>query len=214
MAFPTTGILDNFNRANENPIDPPWTNGIYVFDNPLAIDTNALVRPGAAYGSAFLTGPYGPDVEAWAVVDTPSTDGMELAVKIANTGGTVTDFYMVHIAGHTGTWQFWKSSGGVQSTISSPFAGVGSMSAGDSFGFEVIGDDLTAYFKPAAGAWSAPLFTGNDSEFSGLSGGLGLLFQNATWRIDTVGGGDPVTSIPGQLGSFRTDRIRSRRTSW
>jgi hypothetical protein len=199
VAWPSSPTLDAFNRANEAPIGPPWESpGVYSTDQPLNLDTNALVRPGGGYGSGFLAGPYGnPDVEVWAVVKTPGsgTDGMELAAKLRNGDTLVPDMYFVHINGPGGTWQFWKSVSGVQSSIGATFAGVGSMATGDMFGYDIIGNDLTAYFKPSAGPVQT-LFTRTDATWAGQNGGIGFLFQQTNWAIDEVGGGAPGSSTP------------------
>lgn len=198
MAFPTTGVLDTFNRANQNPIGPPWVGPIFTAGANLQIFSNAL-RPTGSFGGAYLPGPYGPNSEAWAVVKTPSaTQVMQLLTKFVPVAVDDPSYFSLWING-SGTWQLWKKAGNVDTQLGANFAGVGALAAGDSIGVGIVGDELTAYFKPAAGSWSAQ-FSRTNASFSGVSGGIGAVLD-LPWEIETLGGGtivsgDAPTPVP------------------
>ena len=61
MAFPTTGILDNFNRANENPLgNGTWSGPLFTTDNRDQLISNAVTLTSGNCSDYWIT-TFGPD---------------------------------------------------------------------------------------------------------------------------------------------------------
>lgn len=194
MTFPTTSILDDFNRGDTGP--PPsasWVTpaaavgGLKVISSQLASDDDSY-----GYRSAWNTA-YGPDCEFYATcaAATNGTTQFELYIRmdsnqLANyfTSG---DGYVLIVSvnsGGAGAFELDKVSTGVFSTLD--FTNLTFVS-GDSFGIQMIGSALKAFHKPAAGSWTEILSV-TDGTFSG-AGYTGLMINDAVGRLDNFGGG-------------------------
>ena len=182
MAFPTTGILDNFNRANQGPPPTGWTtiyNGHKVVSNALQGNTG-----GDANVSVWNTTGLGPSIEAY--------------ITIVNTGSFVT-LYIIDAAlsvgysvayGADAVQVFRQDEFGVTETQLGADISV-TMGAGDALGmyYDAATDTIYAYRKPSGGSW-AELGSRSDSTYTSLSR-IGL-FTYTTNNFDDFGGGTVV----------------------
>lgn len=85
MAFPTTGVLDNFNRTNANPLDGSWTNGWWDNGNMRLVSnqlqgTTANKWNGARYNAAT----YGADCEVY-IEFISGADEFEICLRVGGT---------------------------------------------------------------------------------------------------------------------------------
>jgi hypothetical protein len=197
--FPTnSAILDNFNRPDGSLAGTTassgvtWSNGgIATGTNLLDICSNQLCGVGT---NGVLTPIYGPDTEIYA--DMPvlplSTDGgyAFLAERISGVGTSSWNGYGLLFA-PSNTWQLRRYTGGSSTTIAS---GTQTANAGDSIGFSVIGNTLTAWYKPAAGSWSS-VVTATDNTYSN-AGPIGIEMGDSTLRLDNLAGGSTVNNSP------------------
>jgi len=143
--FPTTPILDNFTRADANPLDGGWSNGWKNY-SPLQLQSgNAAQTPdGSAYaGGAWYNTDYGPDCEIYLTLDNiefnnSSVLGLRQTGDIANPDG-----------GYILSCDSSRSIALLDQTFTLP-VGFGD---GYSIGFSAIGNVLTAYYQPPSGTW-------------------------------------------------------------
>src|SRR5437762_8373866 len=80
VGFPTTRVLDDFNRSN-GPLTTPWVGQT----TGLAVDQNQLVQSSGTYISPVWGGAvFGPDQEAFVTLDALTTSSPEhdLMLKI------------------------------------------------------------------------------------------------------------------------------------
>jgi hypothetical protein len=195
VAFPTSGVLDNFNRAAEGP--PPsssWTDVWLDAAGGLRVAGNACVMnaPGDVSDSSYWNvADFGPDCEVHAKFPLKDTNpgGREfvLALRLANIGTGTTDGYGLDIdLGGDGVHyilRYNQSPSAVGGSISQAW------SAGDSFGFEAIGSTLKAYYKAAAGSWTE-IASRTDGTYTAAGKiGLAIAGQNADGTADDFGGG-------------------------
>jgi hypothetical protein len=203
-AFPTNAnVIDNFNRADGNlsgsttSSGATWsTIGINQSSNGLTNAGNEMAEPSSGQ-QGLLSSTYGPDTEMYVDVTTLPTSGnyVFMTERISGGGtGTWNGYGMIYIKGSPDTWQLRKYTGGVQA-VGSPLAtGSQSISAGDSIGFSVIGNTLTAWYKPVAGSWIS-IITATDSTYTG-AGQMGFELGDTTLRLDNLSGGNVVTNQP------------------
>lgn len=188
MPFPSTGVLDNFNRADETPIVTNWTTPMYSDEatGPDNWNNQMDFRAGSAYYDLFE---YGPDCEAWITLTTPPPLGeFNLRARIQGEGGVhgSGSYYWARFVFAAGTydWSIRKRVSGVDTIIN---AGASTtLVSGDGVGLECIGTTIAAY-KRSAGTWSQ-LGTATDSAITAL-GFIGVHSDDGGCNADDFGGG-------------------------
>jgi len=154
MAFPTTGVLDNFNRAS---IGSDWTEDIYDFgDANFAISSNQASPGNIYYSSAWWNvETFGADSEVYVTIATlpGAGEGIGLGIRYADVGTNGVDGYNIYYekASGTDTVIIMRLDDGsdtqLGATISQDF------SAGDGIGVEAISSQIIVY-RRSSGTWS------------------------------------------------------------
>jgi hypothetical protein len=193
MAFPTTGILDNFNRSNEDPLSDggKWSNGPFTGLLNHKVVSNQCLASVSAAGEANMyrsDQTYGPDSEAFVTVVTisPTNDDVMLFLRCQSPGTTGFDGYMValDIASPSVTKIFRIDN---EATTLLGAAITTAWANGDAVGAEAIGSTIAAYRKPSGGSW-AQLGTRSDSTY-GSAGNIGMYIEDVDFVTDDFGGG-------------------------
>ena len=208
MPFPTTGILDNFNRANEGPPPTGWTAWI---SPGMLVSTNQMAPQDAgdngAYWSTSMTG---PDVEAWITIATQPGTASPCASLVAARldpagGGSVGNCYAVQLNNLSGTDTVQIIS--VAASVNTVLATFNQeMGNGHKLGIQCIGSVIHAWADVGGGwielgnvtdtTWAG---TGNNNKIGVYNKGDA---SSAAARYDDFGGGVYVppaggASIPG-----------------
>lgn len=195
-SFPTTAVLDDFNRANEGP--PPSANWSEITaissGSSLVVVSNQLESNlGANRTGYWNPSTFGPDSEVRIKIPTKGSGvaSTRLYLRLNNptNAGTVTSY--LAIATPSGSIYFYRIDGGptyvqLGGTISQ------TVTDGDSFGASIVGSTFTIYYKVGAGAWAA-LDTRTDATYSG-AGYLGVGIDQSVSgdvKLDDFGGGMP-----------------------
>jgi hypothetical protein len=208
-AFPTTsGLIDNFNRADNVASTQPTSSGANwstnLINDPvssdLAVAANQL-RANSAGTNGYITTTYGPDSEVYADVSALPGNGQYIALwgRIQEAGTSNFDSYAlvyVHSTSGNATWslrRYINGSGTTLNNVSAP-----ALVAGESLGINIIGTGnsvtLTAY-KKSGGTWST-VGSVIDSDPSRITsaGNIGIELGDTIMRIDNFGGGTVVTN--------------------
>ncbi len=159
MTFPSTPILDDFNRTNEGP--PPSASWHTLSGyGGLKVESNKCVNSDADSESTWGTS-LGPDCEAYYTLASMSGTGANATWSIAlflraqSIDVWDNDFYWITIAGDIGSTCNWylerRSYTLPTDTLAS---GSFTFSIGDSIGISAVGSTITAYHKPSAGSWT------------------------------------------------------------
>lgn len=217
MAFPTTGILDNFDRANAPNLGPNWTNAIFGA-NPArwTIASNkaaSLAGPQEWYSAAQ----FGPGSEAYITLGTTLDsffDGesnidsvLFVYARLQTPGSAAVDGYFHVVYPPTSGGYLARVDNGVATVLGATWSGVGTGgSVGDTVGIEAVGSTLTAYQKLSGGSWGS-LGSRVDATYSesGYVGfGMNISGSGITYTFDdfgggTIGGGAPPAAPPAQL---------------
>lgn len=185
--FPTTGVLDNFNRA---AIGTNWTTWAGV---ALSIASSTLLAASATNGEGYWNvDTYGPDAEVYLDFSTmpPANTFIAMHLRISSPGAS-NNSYELNYKAVTGaandTQQMARYAAGVSTNIGA--ANTLEFAAGDGYGFEAFGSTLTAY-RRASGTWSAA-FSRTDTNLL-QAGYLSAYIQSTTTRLDNFGGGSLV----------------------
>lgn len=186
MAFPTTGLLDSFTRADENPLSGGgnWDGPMYSGGSELLVTSNQIGQAGSFANSWWAASTFGPDCEAYMVMSTVSSGGgqMVLFVRVQSPGTTGIDGYELFDV--SGTTRFFRIDNEAETQLGADITH--SFSNGDSLGFEAIGSTLTAYDK-SAGTWSS--YGSRTDATYGSAGSIGAGINSSGPRGDDFSGG-------------------------
>lgn len=186
MAFPTLGLLDQFNRADEDPLAGGWAGPIFSGERQLRISTNeAAPHSVDAYGNSYWnTSSIGPDLEAYCTLTSSFAAGERVYFYFRATVGATVNGYSCRFSNDAGDHHVWVYKDGVSIN---DFDIADTVASGDKFGVEMIGDTITAYWKAGAGAWTS-LGTTVDSTYTAANY-IGLALVGSGVRVDDFGGG-------------------------
>lgn len=201
-AFPTTAVLDNFNRANGG-LGANWSDDP-LNANPSAfqIDTNVVKSP--TYSEAWWNpATYGPGVECFATVAArgANTYGAYVGVlRDPNTASSTADGYQVGlIFGATDKFEVYRYDNAASTLIASADLPA-QVVAGDKIGIEVTSTGTVRSHLYRAGAWSQITSTADGTyTFSTGNAVLEMAIFDGTFaaRLDDFGGGTVVAASGG-----------------
>lgn len=213
MAFPVTGVLDNFNSGANQALTSRtgWgATGIRQFignwGTTDSVPTEAVgngVGSGDNYWNATAA-----DSEAWYKIGSvaPSFGQHGPAVRIQNPSAAGCSCYLIYTgAGASTDFQIWKINSGVFTAIGTNTTVT--ISVGDSIGISVVGSTILAFYKSGAGAW-VQKDSATDSSITGSGFVSGVINDSGVaWRMTDFGGGalvsgtDWTTAGVSRLGS-------------
>lgn len=200
MAFPTTGILDNFDSYAVGGLNGlgNWVGPIGGFTTNLRVGDNAAhtINPSAAGCNTYESVSYGPDCEAYAdiVAIGTTTQYARLYARMQNPTGTTTQHgYMVEVQAG-GAWTLYRIDSSTTKVSLGTYTQV--PAAGDKFGIECVGSTINAWwYNHATSTWTK-VITATDATYS-AAGVIAVGMQGSTgataWTLDNVGGGTSVS---------------------
>lgn len=194
MAFPTTGILDDFNRANENPLSNGGKYNLIAANTALQVVSNQCTGTGASVNAArYNVSSFGPDSEAYMTVTTvPGTSYVRLWLRFTNPGASETGYMMQWSNDANGCRLFKMTSQDTYAQIAQNAAAT--YVNNDVIGFEAIGSQLTAYKNGTS------VVTVADGTYA-TAGNIGIGINGTTGIVDNFGGGTRVASDTGGLAA-------------
>jgi len=195
-SFPSTSVIDNFDRANEGPPPTGWLELYQNGTTGLAISSNQLAPTIVSDNCSgyWTASTYGPDSEIYAIVANKGAvgDKIRLWFRTASPGVIAdVDGYAVSYSNLSGTdtIAIRKIVNGTSTTISSTISQ--EVANGDGLGMSVVGNDLVLYYKSGSGPWTA-LTTVTDTSIT-AAGYLGVDLSTGsgglTLRLDSISGG-------------------------
>jgi hypothetical protein len=201
MAGPTTGILDNYNRANGSAGANYTTYG----SANITIDTNAAKGPGASFWNPTT---FGPDVEAYlTIADATGFIELDISVRMASISGSAYDGYICYAFPQTGnaTCAINRSDAGTLTQLGATVDDPGVPATGDKFFVEAIGSTIT-FYRNTGGAWY-PILSRTDATYA-AAGNIGYQVYEGAARYDDFGGGTVVTG-PGPPLLGQPDQVNA-----
>lgn len=194
MTFPTTGILDNFTRANENPLSDGGQWGGVLLEGDSALEVVSDQCKGTASGFCDAT---------W---DTGFSGGVEVYFHVTGFGGGGWGpSAFAHTSGEgtsspNGYYLWTENTNEVhldRLDAGSPTSLIDAtglaFADGDGFGMSVGADGtLTAWHQPGGSGGWVSLGTAHDTTYT--SGKLGLGVTDDTGGFTDFGGGETITA--------------------
>lgn len=191
--FPLTSILDNFNRANENPIAGGWASfPVYNGINTARVVSNTLrcrnVAPAQNAHPVWNT-TFAANQEAYVTVSdaTVVTDIAVLArATDMDTPSFMNDMYYVRMA--SGNFRLYKVINDTETQLATTTQ---ALSSGDSLGIRCNGTTIQGWYKPSGGSWTK-LLEVTDSSLTG-SGNIAIMLSvssDGAGDLDDFGGGE------------------------
>jgi hypothetical protein len=177
MAFPTTGLLDQFNDTE----GPPMTGWTDVANGIKSNGTNALANAAGAQNTSYFNTAYGANIEVYVTIVTEGTNATQIFCSDTSYNG-----YFVSADPTDDTYAIYRMDGGALTLVDS---GSHTWANGDSLGMYVTtGGTVYSYYKTGAGAWTL-LDTTADGTHTGKNYFPGITLYEITTRLDNFGGG-------------------------
>lgn len=198
MAFPTTGVLDAFTRANNNGLGADYAKGFNfgTAANRLGISSNQAAPVANPFGEdVHIVAAFGPDCEAFMTVVTPPATGGDFGLSCRHSGsGATAQGYRVTVFKLAGTDEVKVNkitNGSTQAQIGATVTQ--EFSAGDKLGMEVTGSNPTTInvYRQAAGSgtWDLVASVQDSSSPITATGNIGLYAFGSAARLDDFSGG-------------------------
>lgn len=195
--FPTTPILDSFNRA-DGAVGANWTL-LGGFANGLNVSSNQVTAAAAGGGAMYWNvATYGGDCEVYVSVPTlPGTAAffIRLYLRVQNPGSTTArNGYFVEwdwqVGGTTDNWKLFRQDNNANTQLGSTVTSFPNLVAGDKIGLQANGNVLTVWAFHNS-AWTPVLTydTSGDGTKYTTAGNIALQIRDNVIRGDDFGGG-------------------------
>ena len=190
-AFPTTGLVDDFNRADSATLGANW--GILNAFLTLQIVSNAATTTaGSNSGSYWSAATFGADSEVFFTLATLPTDGFDTFVRVTTPTGLFDGYGHETSIGAPDANQIYRWDNATATPLGS--AASQDYAAGEITGLEVIGSDIKM-FRFSGGSWAQVGSTQTDATY-GTAGNIAM-FGGTTFVGDDFSGGTVVTAAAG-----------------
>ena len=198
MSFPTTPILDDFNRGDTGPKIPSscWAQTAFDTANDgLKVSSNVAITNTLAVNndSYWRLTNYGPDCEAYCDLVAKNTVAgsyffFGLRLNVPATIGSRSGYVILFGNPADNQAQVYRLDGASTPAVGSPITVT--ITAGDSYGVSMVGSTITVWRKPAGGSWTSQ-GTATDTTYKGAGFiSLGALDNTAhSYKLDNFGGG-------------------------
>lgn len=201
MAFPTTGVLDDFNRADAANLGANWATFVLGDADMRVISNQAGGGANGNWTGNVWNSAVGADQEAYATLGgTMAGVSFAVYVRVQEYGTSTPDGYAVEYnptrAGGAAIRLVKLNNNSAQG-----LAGANgewtliSLVAGDSIGVEIVGSVLRGFYKQGAGAW-VEFNTATDAAYS-TGDRIAMEINASTGRFDNFGGGTVATTAVG-----------------
>lgn len=181
MSFPTTSVLDNFNRA-DGALGANWSaaGAVPAYTGGAAVVSNQCSNTGVADDSRiWAASVFGPNSEAYFTFE--SNGGYKgVILRLVNANTTSASGYMVLFDNN-----FYRIDNNVATSIGT-YSGAAAWNTGVKLGASIVGSTLTAY-QDTGGGFAALTGTVTDATYS-AAGGIGF-YLTTTSPLDDFGGG-------------------------
>jgi fibronectin type 3 domain-containing protein len=178
--------LDDFNRANENPLSDQgrWSNSVIPGESGHYVTSNQLACSVATTCTAWRNNAqFGPDVEVWARLSTlPGVNNqLRLYARLQMPGSSAG--YLLRTNQLSGPDEVWleRFNGGATRLATIPQE----LAAGDIVLLRVKGSTIEAWRQPSGGSWSR-IGVVQDATYS-ASAYVGVGLRGTTGRLDDFG---------------------------
>jgi hypothetical protein len=203
MAFPTTGILDDFSPNDTHPMTG-WFDFVNGIDAVSGLGKGSTINDVSVSCWDTAYGPLvSPGAEAYITISTKPVDTNAISIYLLTNTTEVDGYYLYYLAVAAGndTVQINRVDDNTYtqlgSTISQEFAN------GDKLGLEIIGNsnNIKAYRCPSGGSWAQLGSTQSDNTYcgAGVTAKPTIAIDDdasLVSAIDDFGGGTVVSSNP------------------
>jgi peptidoglycan/xylan/chitin deacetylase (PgdA/CDA1 family) len=178
-----TPILDNFDRANENPLSGGGNWGAISSLGGAQLVSNAIASPSATTAASLWSSSFAGDVETYGTI-LLSTNNAGLYAETSLSSGTASG-YLWQWQGNDASpaFRLYRSDNNVLTTLGT-FSGF-TLTAGDKLALRVIGDSVQGWVYHL-GSWQQ-VASATDTTYR--TGKIGVRPRGTTPIIDDFGGG-------------------------
>lgn len=210
MAFPSTGILDNFDRSNTGPpLGGNWTQLVLVEEGFKIINNTQAQAGGSsvASGELWTAATYAETEVYFSLVTVNKTSdylGVSVLLRVVQTSSSSTidgytaDFVMREAASNVNVVNVIRIDNGVNTQLGATISSV-TLASGDAVGASISGSTIKVFRKPSGGSWAQVGTDRSDATYS-AAGNIGWVWwwNDPTDTVfDNFGGGTIVVASSG-----------------
>lgn len=190
MTFPLTSLIDNFNRADENPLfNGTWNFPVIgVGGVSLQLVSNQVKATASGANGSYWLGGHADTTtyvaEVWYDIASVTGTDRFLIDFVVDPGLDTSSYYELQMNFNGTDWRLRRSDSGTLSTVGSSVTQT--TAAGASVGASLYNGTFTAYYKPSGGSWGT-VFTRSDSTYTDVYLAIGIINTNNI--LDNVGCG-------------------------
>lgn len=194
MAFPTLGVLDNFNAGANQALTSrsgwgatairQFLGNCFTTDSAPTEAVNTAGTSADNYWNAT-----GANSECWYKIGSVAANFGQHGpcVRIQNPTAAGVNFYCAYANDNTHL-QIYKIVSGAFTAIGTNVSGI-TLAVGDSVGIDVVGTQVSSYYRSGAGAW-VQKDTLSDSSITGSGYVAGVINDSGVaWAMTDFGGG-------------------------
>lgn len=156
VSFPTNGILDNFNRADESPLAGGWSaNPFWSGDVLHRVVSNQCTPVTTGFADAMWATGFTANQEVYVTMPTVAgitSIGLYCRGINENSGGFTNQYYFAGFEADGDV--VLQVQDGTETTLGSMTLSGGAIANGDSIGLSCVGSAIKVFYKRAAGAWT------------------------------------------------------------
>lgn len=192
--FPTTGILDNFNRANAGP--PPsasWENTSWTAYG-LSVNSNTCINANYdndAYAT-WISATYGNDIEVYVTISSVVDFGEASVIAITNMAEI--DGYRAIVSVDADTFKLFRLDNGTPTQLGSDYNISGGLANGDKIGLELTPTSAKAWFYDAGTTTWIEAVSNADTTYRSTATELVLHSWRPDIPLDDFGGGTTIVA--------------------
>lgn len=179
--FPVTSVLDDFNRANENP-PTGWTD----LAGDAAVISNQLGQTVANSGVYWSSAIASANQEAYVTIPDLANGGDSVSLRVRREPGVDDGYKCFYIKGSPDYVTISRPDNTEISAVAMP-----AFAAGGALGLRAKGSTISSWFKPAGEGWQqVDSVTDTSNDGSGSKNKLAVfLGPNVSQTADDFGGG-------------------------
>lgn len=206
-AFPTTVVLDDFNRPNENPIvgvfPNLWVNGA-IGAGALRVESNMMRHGNSGSNSGYIDRQFGANQEVFTTFPNATNHALnvnsQLLGCLISPGGANASGYAVEFrkkTAETDKINIYRIDNSSYTQLGSP--GNLELDNGDKLGMQILSDGTINIWADTGTGWTQHFTQTDPSPHNCQNTYIGAKTENLAHYYDDFGGGNITTSGSGSL---------------
>jgi len=197
QSFPSTSVLDDFNRTDEDPITGIWTNGV-IGTGHCSVVSNEATGGASGTDDCYVTQTYGASQEVYATMASGASfnEGINQLLYVClqdGVGSSTVDGYGFRVrrvnAANDLVQMVKIVDGAINSNLGTAYQSV-EFADGDAVGMRIQANGtLTLYFNDGGAGWTQVDQVTGETTYGCANTNIGMVANHSSMFWDDFGGG-------------------------